>query len=1023
MGVSKVLTQLLADLGTYASPSLSQIGAAARGGDKIPTKAMGDFSALFNDDEDVLKLANALSPPMPKLATAGKGMPVELYPANKNAAREKLAGQSDDTILSKLLAEFGQDPLKPIPPMTTDDVSAALNKTIAEEDTGQISAALQKAADDADARWRSERDADTARVRKTAEARAEEVLQALKEGRAEDLTDADFAMRDGRSQMFFDQYLFNNYDLPMDPESRAQRAHLMGYGEQPWYRGSGSNSANPRADTLFSADGPDVAWSYASKQGGNIAPLRFQDTPRDVNYSPAQEGTLWSRLPMTQERAALTTRGGDVIDPTTLAQGSVSTDSLIGRLMSEGYISDTEPGSVTFENIIDLSSLDNAPSDLAGNIRATPSKLGVRSQFARFDPRLSHIKNLSAGAAGAATLPFALGAPIEAEAAAMPQRDIGADLLASMNRFVENMPSRRPQVGDLPLIPEDAPTLEAYDPTIRDRIAYTTEDLLKAFGAPDAVARRAGRNVAGSEVDPNVGAGGMGLADLVPILGSVMGVEEGRNALDQGRNLDAALMLGGAALEPLSALASPAVRRSVGEFARSEAGNIGLRRGRRTGPAYIDEDAMPVEVPTPGIGDNSGVRPRVRTPLDSVDLPPGSDPRYVGAAPVRTEPYPRYTPKRTPERMSRLEARVNDPNDPIRGMFDRYIEKGRELGGPDWYNTEELRDWFVGSLGEAEGDKQWREYLELIGTTSTGAKVPTNIRVASFYRALNPEDRARVADLVNKKGITPVKAARELGIEVPNLPDDYQYGHIKQRNQASNVVNREEGRWARTPPPELKGAELTKWLQANPKVKGFGNNLLGDDQNIAADMHFMRMLAMSDGGGDFLTQQAKLSADAMDIARQAIGPRKLKKYVTSRQVNGKTVSEVNLRKAWENGDLKDPSVFKGTPTAWADTPSATEYAAYENMARRVAEEYGMTPAQFQASLWMGAGDMTGLADESQGTFMELFRRSLDKRAKERGLSRREMLEDFIMNRAPLAIGPLGAIGLLNTQQPEQRDGT
>lgn len=409
-----------------------------------------------------------------------------------------------------------------------------------------------------------------------------------------------------------------------------------------------------------------------------------------------------------------------------------------------------------------------------------------------------------------------------------------------------------------------------------------------------------------------------------------------------------------------------------------------------------------------GIGHNGG--PRLSA-LDSVDLPAHSRPEWAGAAPSRTEPYPRYTPRSTPERMARLEARVADPEDPIHGMFSGYIDKGRTLGGEDWYNTEELRDWFTESLGDTAGDAQWREFMELIGTTSTGAKVPQNIRMASFYRAIPPGDRIRVAQRVKELGITPAKAAEELGVKIDNLPDNYAYGHIKQRNQASNVVNREAGLWDREVPEDLTGAARTRWIQANPKVKGFGNDLLGDDTNIAADMHFMRMLAMSDGGGDFLTQQAKLSADAYSKAVDAIGPRRIKNYATTRMVNGKPVTEVNLQKAWRDGVLKDPAIFKDTPTAWADTPRATEYAAYENMAGRVAAEYGMTPAQFQASLWMGAGDMTGLADESQGTFMELFRRSLDKRASERGISRREMLDDFIQNRAPLAVAGTGLAGM------------
>ena len=362
--------------------------------------------------------------------------------------------------------------------------------------------------------------------------------------------------------------------------------------------------------------------------------------------------------------------------------------------------------------------------------------------------------------------------------------------------------------------------------------------------------------------------------------------------------------------------------------------------------------------------------------------------------------------------MGRLQAKVADPDDPIRGIFDQYIEKGKKLGGPDWYNTEELRDYFVEGLGKKEGDRQWREYMELIGTTSTGAKVPGNIRVASFYRSLEPEDRLRVAERVKQGGMTPHGAAAELGIYVPNIPPNPAYGHLKQKNQASNVVNREQGLWQREVPPDLTGAARTKWLQANPKVKGFGNDLLGDDTNIAADMHFMRMLGMADGGVDFLSDKAGLSQANMKAVLDAHGPRKMKPYINTRMVNGKPSTTVNLKKAAEDGVIKDTSAFSDMPTAWTDTPKATEYAAYEKMAQDVAAEYDMTPAQFQASLWMGAGDITGLADESQGTFMELFRRSLDKRGGERGLTRTDMLKEFVMNKAPLAIAPAAVLPML-----------
>ena len=70
---------------------------------------------------------------------------------------------------------------------------------------------------------------------------------------------------------------------------------------------------------------------------------------------------------------------------------------------------------------------------------------------------------------------------------------------------------------------------------------------------------------------------------------------------------------------------------------------------------------------------------------------------------------------------------------------------------------------------------------------------------------------------------------------------------------------------------------------------------------------------------------------------------------------------------------------------------------------------------------MGAGDITGLADESQGTFMQLFRKSLDKRAGERDLSRKEMLNDFIRNKAVLSV-PFGGFGALSTMGEDKEGG-
>lgn len=422
------------------------------------------------------------------------------------------------------------------------------------------------------------------------------------------------------------------------------------------------------------------------------------------------------------------------------------------------------------------------------------------------------------------------------------------------------------------------------------------------------------------------------------------------------------------------------------------------------------------------IGHNGGP-PLVNVAGDvsSVNEPAGSMAMYRGAAPDRSGgSFERYTPARgVPAGMQRLLSATEDPTSPIVQQFDRFIEKGIELKGPDWYNTEELRDWFVSRLGEERGDAEYMDYINLIGATSTGAKVPQNFRMASFYRALAPDQRVAVATLVNEKGMTPKAAAAELGIDLPNVPDNFGYGHIKQRNMASNVLNQERGSWAKSPPEEYKGKARSDFLKANPKVKGFANSLVGDVENIAADIHFMRMLAMSDGGVEFLNGQAKLSTENLDKVREAYGKKKTDQYIATRKVNGKEVRELNLANMVTDGIIKDTELFQDIPQAWRDTPKANEYEALEKMAQNVAARYDMTPAQFQASLWMGAGEMTNLAGESQGTAMELFRRSLDNRAQERGISREEMLKDFIDNKGLLSIPAAGVGAGLLMQQPEE----
>ena len=135
-----------------------------------------------------------------------------------------------------------------------------------------------------------------------------------------------------------------------------------------------------------------------------------------------------------------------------------------------------------------------------------------------------------------------------------------------------------------------------------------------------------------------------------------------------------------------------------------------------------------------------------------------------------------------------------------------------------------------------------------------------------------------------------------------------------------------------------------------------------------------------------------------------------------------TTHDHKLREIEENGGLlpiKGPKVssfaenLKGNQTPMTiDThnfsavrndpknkksPTNTQYKYLEEYQAEIADKLGMTPAQFQASVWM-AGD-TGVADARP--FMSVFDDVLSNTAERDGKSRSEALRDFINGAAPL----------------------
>ena len=336
------------------------------------------------------------------------------------------------------------------------------------------------------------------------------------------------------------------------------------------------------------------------------------------------------------------------------------------------------------------------------------------------------------------------------------------------------------------------------------------------------------------------------------------------------------------------------------------------------------------------------------------------------------------------------------------------IKRGQELGGDSWYNTEELRDWFVNELGEKNGDAHWRHFMSLMGTTSPGSKVDANIGNAAFVRKRMLDNE--VVPGSNKTYLQALKDVTKLNdAQILAKTRAEGFGHKTGGAQEMATARYVQGGYEGSTQP---GVALTKSsMVENPKPKGFTQSLIGNQTNIAADLHFTRYMAMASGSPDWLGNSADVGKQFKEeiLAQYP----KAKKYFTSRKVGDKVQDVFAPKKAVKDGVVPMDAI-KDQPTVWTDRPNDNEYAAFEEYIRKLADELDMTPSQVQANLWMGAADRTGVDPSSQGTFMELFRTRAAKRAEKEGITQAQAIRNFIRNEGSgLLALPIAAGGAYN----------
>jgi len=385
--------------------------------------------------------------------------------------------------------------------------------------------------------------------------------------------------------------------------------------------------------------------------------------------------------------------------------------------------------------------------------------------------------------------------------------------------------------------------------------------------------------------------------------------------------------------------------------------------------------------------------------------PPGSKPEYRGAGPNRNEvEFLRYKPTKLTARLEKSLSALRDKNNPMRQDMLRSINAGLEVG-EDWYNSEELLDWFRTGYGQDEGLRQYHEFLDLIGAASPGSKVLPNIGNATairekLYTDPNYADKA--------KQVFSDADGRALAKE--RAPG---YGHKTAGNQEMIVGRQLRGEFAGNAEPGV--APTKSSLVTNPKPKGFTASLKGSEKNIAADLHFTRYFGMASKDPDWLNTAG---TEVGDEFMQKL----LKKYPKSKKYfqikkNGKP--GFNPKAAVEGGVVPIEEMEKSS-IVWAQMPRDAEYGAMEDFMFELGQELGLTGPQVQASLWMGAARRTGVDPTSQTTFMGAMRDRAATTAAKRGTTPDQVLFDMIMNKRAMSVpfGAGGVMGALGMQQPQ-----
>jgi hypothetical protein len=204
-------------------------------------------------------------------------------------------------------------------------------------------------------------------------------------------------------------------------------------------------------------------------------------------------------------------------------------------------------------------------------------------------------------------------------------------------------------------------------------------------------------------------------------------------------------------------------------------------------------------------------------------------------------------------------------------------------------------------------------------------------------------------------------------------PNPQPYGHMAQRLHQMNAERVAGAGW-----DPLN----------NPKPASFVENLVGNQAPVTVDTHALRLPAI-------LAQDPRFLETAYQAAKDA--------------------SKQNIQQLVTGGAMP---IGEARAAHWQAQPKENEYAALEQYYKGLGRELGLTPAQTQASAWVGGGKLTGLASDESKPFLRFLEDRINLTAEKRGETPKQTLKAFIRGKAPLLTVPpvMGALAAQDDYQ-------